>query len=169
MTMIQINNAILHVFDQHSGVTVYSKEGIDCTQKDVAEYLTKHIDKAFKDSSAIVDVPSSTGYFATKLSQYKNENTSFVDYSIDLCRRIFSYLSQTDNTVSIDCVVCDFEKNDERYIGIVEFPNQIGFTHQVAQGYPLLHLLTQKHFVPDIWINAASLTGKMCRSYPTSF
>ena len=35
--------------------------------------------------------------------------------------------------------------------------------------YPLLHLLTQKHFVPDIWINAASLTGKMCRSYPTSF
>ena len=84
MTMIQINNAILHVFDQHSGVTVYSKEGLDCTQKDVAEYLTKHIDKAFKDSSAIVDVPSSTGYFATKLSQYKNENTSFVDYSICL-------------------------------------------------------------------------------------
>lgn len=138
MTMIQINNAILHVFDQHSGVTVYSKERLDCTQKDVAEYLTKHIDKAFKDSSAIVDVPSSTGYFATKLSQYKNENTSFVDYSIDLCRRIFYYLSQTDNTASIDCVVCDFEKNDERYIGIVEFPNQIGFTHQVAQGENLV-------------------------------
>ena len=37
MTMIQINNAILHVFDQHSGVTVYSKEGLDCTQKDVAD------------------------------------------------------------------------------------------------------------------------------------
>ena len=61
-----------------------------------------------------------------------------MDYSIDLCRRIFSYLSQTDNTASIDCVVCDFEKNDERYIGIVEFPNQIGFTHQVAQGENLV-------------------------------
>lgn len=29
-------------------------------------------------------------------------------------------------------------KNDERYIGIVEFPNQIGFTHQVAQGENLV-------------------------------
>lgn len=133
MTMIQISNAILHIFDHHSGVTVYSKEELDCTQEDIAEYLTKHINKAFKDSSAIVDIPSPTGYFATKLSQYKNENISFVDYSIDLCGRIFSYLSQTDNTDSIDCVVCDFEKSGERYIGIVAFPNQIGFTHQVSQ------------------------------------
>ena len=30
--------------------------------------------------------------------------------------------------------------------------------------YPLLHLLTQKHFVPDIRFNAASLTGKMCQN-----
>lgn len=75
MTMIQINNAILHVFDQHSGVTVYSKEGLDCTQKDVAEYLTKHIDKAFKDSSAIV-VFQVYRIFCHKATQYKTENTS---------------------------------------------------------------------------------------------
>lgn len=68
MTMIQINNAILHVFDQHSGVTVYSKEGLDCTQKDVAEYLTKHIVLLF---------PLSCGDFAYLLPLSENGQCLF--------------------------------------------------------------------------------------------
>ena len=133
MMKTKINNAILHVYDYHSGVIIYSKKELDCLQKDIAQYLTKHIEKIFKDSSAIVDIPSYTGYFATQLSQYKNADISFVDYSTNLCKRVFSYLSQTDNTTSIDCAVCDFEKNDVRYIGVIEFQNQIRFTHKIIQ------------------------------------
>lgn len=133
MTTIQINAAILHVYDCHSDIPIYSRDVLNCMQEDINEYLTKHIEKAFRDSSAIVDTLSNTSYFATQLLQYKNADINFIDYSTNLCKKIFSYLSQTDNVKSIDCVVCDLEESGNRYIGIIEFQNQIGFTHKVTQ------------------------------------
>lgn len=79
MTMIQINNAILHVFDQHSGVTVYSKEGLDCTQKDVAEYLTKHIDIYDKQQNHLkVETVLCAHFFITVFALRMGDTAYFV-------------------------------------------------------------------------------------------
>ena len=190
MTMIQINNAILHVFDQHSGVTVYSKERLDCTQKDVAEYLTKHIDKAFKDSSAIVDVqvlpdilPQSYHNTKTRILALWTIPLTFAEEYFLICHKqiirhpsivLYVILRKTTSAISELSsfqikLALHIKLRKEKIWSETTLSSIIPYYQLPLKRYPLLHLLTQKHFVPDIWINAASLTGKMCRSYPTSF
>lgn len=142
----QINKAILHIFDKDSGITIYSNTELDCTNADVINYLKKHIEKAFKDTSSITSVIDSESDFIKSTIKYKEDKSSFVKYSVDIGKAFFKRLLESDNLKSVDLVICDFFKDAEKYIGIVELQNQIGYVHHVSQENNIIKNDIVKHF-----------------------
>ena len=143
--MIKIERAILHILDQHLGAAIYSSEPIDM-QEDVEKYLARHLERALKDPVTISDHINPNSDVANKIKQIKDGLVSFEDYSKHLGSNIFEQLLQTDNMTSIDLVLCTFDQDGEPYIGILEIPNQIGYTHQVTQNGNVVRNDITKHY-----------------------
>ena len=49
--MITINRSILHILDFNSNVCVFSEEELDIQNNSIELFLSKHLERSFKDSS----------------------------------------------------------------------------------------------------------------------
>lgn len=129
--MIKINKAILHILDFNSGITVFSEKELDVENTSVSTFLTKHIEKSFNDTNLKSGAFLESSRFKIQMLNYINSELNFISFSTYIADIIQSYISMSDKLESIDLIICDFNIEDNRSVGILECLNRVGFTHQV--------------------------------------
>ena len=133
LKMITINNAILHILDLNSGVTVFSEQELDIQNKSVVTFLTRHIERSFNDSNMKSGDFKADSKFKGQMARYIDGNLDFINFSLYIADTMNSYISKSDKLDPIDLIVCDFNTGDVRSIGILECVNKTGYTHQVIK------------------------------------
>lgn len=130
--MIQLNHAVLHILDFHSGVTVFSQEELQIAHPQVHDFLEKHIEKIYKDAGSNTGELLPSSHLRKRIADYMEQPELFLQLSLEICHSLHNHLSHADKMQSIDFVFCDFLLEGERYLGLLEFANQIAYTHQVV-------------------------------------
>lgn len=131
--LITINNAILHILDFNSGVTVFSEQELDIKSNSVMAFLTKHIEKSYHDQSAKSGTFHPNSKFKQQMSDYLTGQLDFISFSVYVAELMYTAIAQSDVVDSTDLLICDFNIDDNRVIGLLKCNNKIGFIHQVVQ------------------------------------
>ncbi len=153
--MITINRSILHILDFNSNICVFSEEELDIQNNSIELFLSKHLEKSFKDSSLKTGMFLAESKFQKKIIDYLNDDKDFIKFSRFVADLIYNSLSQTDIMESLDLIVCDIEVENDRQVVILLCTNKVGYTHQVINDngivkneiinhYAILPSLTQK-------------------------
>ena len=153
--MITINRSILHILDFNSNVCVFSEEELDIQNNSIELFLSKHLERSFKDSSLKTGMFLAESKFQKKIIQYLNADMDFIRFSTFIADLIYSSLSKTDIMDSLDLIVCDIEIETERKMAILLCTNKVGYIHQVINDngivkneiinhYAILPSMTQK-------------------------
>lgn len=131
--MLDIKKAILHIFDMNSELVIPSGEELDLSADGIFEYIQKHIEKSFKDSSAVASQMDRECSFAKALRGYCEGSVPFKEWSRDMCSLIADQLMLADEQQSVDFIAVDFTLDEEHYVGLM-LPNSLtGYTHQIIQ------------------------------------
>lgn len=130
--IISIKNAILHILDANSGITVYSDTMLDVSDGMINAFITKHIDKVMEDGSLRGGEFKENSGFLQRLKEYKQDD-DFTAFSQFAARRVYDGISNASETESCDIIVCDCVANEQPLIAILKFDNKVGYTHQVVQ------------------------------------
>ena len=132
-TIIGVNKAILHILDFNSNLTVYSASELELGKSSVAEFLMKHIEKAYCDPGAKPASFNPDSRFQEQLAAYRGGELSFVDFSVQVATWMVEAIASSDKLISADLLVCDLTVNGEPVLALLKCNNRIGFTHQVTQ------------------------------------
>lgn len=132
MEDIKLDKAILHILDTNHGAPVLSAQELDI-DKDVSDFLTKHIAKVQNDGDikkAWFNPDGSAVYdLCTRLCQ---DEAMFTEVSIELAQRLFSIMRQHPLIPSGDVIFCLFAAAGARYFGLLKLNYRSSYIHYVA-------------------------------------
>lgn len=130
---MNINNAILHIFDAQSAVTVFSEAELEFDTRAVKSFVTKHLKRS---RSAADNHPGSftqESAFAAELKRYFFGERTFIDLSQQIAEFLCEQLSHAEKPSSADILVADFEDDEEtRWFAILIMESRMAFMHEVA-------------------------------------
>lgn len=129
--MIQLTNAILHILDTSSGVTVFSDRELALDDIAVYEYVMKHLEKLQNRSDAKSGVFQSESVFQSKWNAYLKGSLSFRDFSAAVAELAANAEQNCDKTNSFDLLICVYTDNEAIKAAVLKCDNKTGFTHQV--------------------------------------
>ena len=130
--MILIDNAILHILDFRSGVTVYSDQPMEKSD-DVQSFLQKHLEKTLARTDAKQGTFAEDSAFRASLRAFVAGETDFVAFSKIVARRMEDAYLHTDEPVSMDIIVLDAHVDERRTLILLRCTNHTGYVHQVNQ------------------------------------
>lgn len=128
--MIVINKAILHIFDTTNRQAGLSDKTLTLNSE-LNSFLEEHINKCFRKSSSKPGIFSETSYVYRNLQNYIADN-NFVEFSKTIAGIWFDVICQADDLLPSDCFVCDFLKEDVRYLIFMRIGNQRAYIHQIT-------------------------------------
>jgi len=131
ITLITINKAILHILDFNSNVTVFSEKELDIGNNSVWTFLSKHIEKTYKELSSKTGAFHPESKFKDRISDYVINGHDFIAFSTAIAAAMHESISQSDKLDSTDLLIIDFSIDDIRLLAILKCDNKVGFTHQV--------------------------------------
>lgn len=131
--MILINNAILHILNFNSNITVFSEKELDIKNPGVEAFLTKHIEKSINDPGLKSGSFQANSKFKNLMNDYIKSDLDFIEFSIYSASTLYKEITKSDDMYSLDLIVCDFNVDDNRFIGILECVNRVAFTHHVVK------------------------------------
>ncbi|MDO4443524.1 MAG: nucleoid-associated protein [Slackia sp.] len=114
---MNINHAILHVFDFASCVDVVSEAELDLSNKQTRNYVTTHARRALTNIDNSPASFSQDSLFADELRAYYAGQRDFVGLSAQIAEFIGSELGHQDKPASTDVLVIDFEEAPEMRAG----------------------------------------------------
>ncbi|MCI5605498.1 MAG: nucleoid-associated protein [Clostridia bacterium] len=153
--IVSIKNAILHILDANSGVSVFSDTELDVSDASINNFITKHIEKIYEDAGLRSGEFTDNSGFKYHLTEYINGEIDLQSFSLFVAERLYEGIKSAENTESCDVIVCDCIANEQPTIAILKCDNKIGYTHQVIQSdgkisnalinhYAILPTTTQK-------------------------
>ena len=131
--MILIQNAILHIFDFRSGLTVFSEQPLDLGDNTVYTYLSKHIEKCVRDDAAKSGRGGTDTEILSAAQAFAAGDMDFLQLSLRIGNAVSAYLAQSENLDSTDLLVCDFVLEERHWLSILLCKNKMGFTHHVVR------------------------------------
>lgn len=131
--IVSIKNAILHILDATSGVSVFSDTELDVSDASINNFITKHIEKIYEDSGLRSGEFAGNSGFKYHLSEYLNGETDLQHFSLFIAERLYDAIKSEENTESCDLIVCECFANEQPTLAILKCDNKIGYTHQVTQ------------------------------------
>ena len=106
---MNINNAILHVFDFVSCVNVFAQAPMDLGNKAAKRYVTSQAKRALGNLDSKRGTFAENSLFAEELRAYFRGERDFVGLSQQIGEFIVGELSRMEKTPSTDLLVVDFE------------------------------------------------------------
>ncbi len=137
--IINLNKAILHILDFHSGITVFSEQELNLDSESVATFLRKHIEKSFSDSGAQSGSFLDNSTFNKQLTEYVSDTLNLIEFSTYIANLMHASVAKSDKLHSMDLLVCDFSVDTVRYVCILECAHRPAFTHQVSNDQDGIH------------------------------
>ena len=104
---MQINKAILEIFDFTSSLAVYSEHELKVGDESIQEYIGAHVAKAMKDSGLRLGTLHEYSPMGKEIVAYRQGDKSFVELSKELSERTFDYMKQATDAVVIDGIICE--------------------------------------------------------------
>lgn len=129
---MKINKAILHILDFKSNITIMSETEIDLTKLNILEFIEKHVAKITNDSSARTGIFNISSSMKDYLDKYINNNIDFIETSTIIANTIAEKLMECETKKSSDILISDFTLDNNQFIGILLYENQIAYTHHVS-------------------------------------
>jgi nucleoid-associated protein YejK len=169
---MQINKAILHIFDSISDIIVLADKGMDMQDNTINLYLEKHIQKSILDPNLKFGSFQGDSPFLSNLRKVIQGNLSFECFSRQIAKDFFSMIKVSDQIESTDLLFCQYENDSKNYLGIINFGNKNGYIHQVnnkdaqiqnniIHNFAILPTTTQK-VKECVFINLENLEIKYC-------
>lgn len=147
---MQINKAVLEIFDFTSSLAVYSEHELKIGEQHVQEYIGNHVAKAFKDPGVRTGTLHDGSPVGKQLVAYKNSEISFVALCKHIGESLFNYMKQATDGVVIDTIICE-AVTDTNYICILLAQAHDAFTHQLfseEDGTLSTELVSHKAILP---------------------
>ncbi len=156
--MIVIHNAILHIINGISKTTAISNQPFSKDDEVAMEYISKHLDKSFNDQSLITGVFYESSLFRKQLDAFDSGFIDFVDFSTKIANRFQQLHPDDEESYSTDLILVDFTADGVAYMGLLEFRNTTGYTHNTVEEEGVLrNVLTQNHeILPSLSQRATS-------------
>ena len=128
--MISIEKAILHIFDTETERMISSDKQIDL-DSDLQTFIAEHIEKCFKKASGKKGRFQENSIFEKNLQDYLIDG-DFLRFSKTASAIWFDIIRQAENIPSSDVLVCDFRKDDERYLAFLRLESKKAFSHDIT-------------------------------------
>lgn len=128
-----IKNAILHILDANSGVTVYSDSPINPEDETAEAYIAAHIEKIYGDPSLRPGEFNKSSGFLYHMNEYINGDADFRTMSVHIAERLYEGISSSDKIESCDILICDCTVDDDRILAVLKCDNKTGYIHRVVQ------------------------------------
>ncbi len=109
---MNINHAILHVFDFEGAGTTYSARELDLSERMVKSFVQRHLRKSQGSAENKHGEFKQDSMFAGELEHYLKTN-DFVGFSRQIAEFIYSELRRADSVEACDLLVADFEADPE--------------------------------------------------------
>lgn len=113
---MNINNAILHVFDFMSCVNVFAQAPMDLGNKAAKRYVTSQAKRALGNLDSKRGTFAENSLFAEELRAYFRGERDFVGLSQQIGEFIVGELSRMEKTPSTDLLVVDFEGDADQTV-----------------------------------------------------
>lgn len=127
-----IKNAILHIFDLNSGITVYSDETM-LIDKQVEFFLSKHINKLYNIYNSKEGIFKTESSLKKQLDAYLNNDIDFIALSQKIAKELNDFIAKSAKLLSYDLIVCECNIDDTPLIMILKCDNRAGYIHKVVQ------------------------------------
>ena len=130
---MNINHAILHIFDAQSAVTVFSEAELEFDTRAVKSFVTKHLKRSRNAADNHPGSFTQESAFAAELKRYFFGERTFIDLSQQIAEFLCEQLSHAEKPSSADILVADFEDDEEtRWFAILIMESRMAFMHEVA-------------------------------------
>ena len=130
---MNINHAILHIFDAQSAVTVFSEAELEFDTRAVKSFVTKHLKRSRNAADNHPGSFTQESVFAAELKRYFFGERTFIDLSQQIAEFLCEQLSHAEKPSSADILVADFEDDEEtRWFAILIMESRMAFMHEVA-------------------------------------
>ena len=113
---MNINNAILHVFDFVSCVNVFAQAPMDLGNKAAKRYVTSQAKRALGNLDSKRGTFAENSLFAEELRSYFRGERDFVGLSQQIGEFVVGELSRMEKTPSTDLLVVDFEGDADQTV-----------------------------------------------------
>lgn len=110
---MNINHAVLHVFDPVSCVNVYSQVELDLFDKLSKRYTEGHVRKTLGNIDACRGSFAEESAFAEELRAYFRGERGFLDLSVQIAEFLMGELGHADKADPTDILVVDFEDDPD--------------------------------------------------------
>lgn len=130
---MNINHAILHIFDAQSAVTVFSEAELEFDTRAVKSFVTKHLKRSRNAADNHPGSFTQESAFAAELKRYFFGERTFIDLSQQIAEFLCEQFSHAEKPSSADILVADFEDDEEtRWFAILIMESRMAFMHEVA-------------------------------------
>lgn len=130
---MNINHAILHIFDAQSAVTVFSEAELEFDTRAVKSFVTKHLKRSRNTADNHPGSFTQESAFAAELKRYFFGERTFIDLSQQIAEFLCEQLSHAEKPSSADILIADFEDDEEtRWFAILIMESRMAFMHEVA-------------------------------------
>ena len=128
-----INNAILHILDFKSDITVFSQKELNIADEPVETYVSKCMEKALSDPGQKKGQFLNESLLKSKISEYLDDSLDFTELSATIANSMYEKIKISDKPDSMDLLVSDFSADDIRYLGICTLSHNTAYTHKVQK------------------------------------
>jgi len=127
-----IKQAVLHILDFQSNMTVISNQYLDLSDEGTMEFVSKHADNSLRDAGRHRASFLENSRFLGMVRQYVSGDMDLLTLSSHTATALHDQIIQSDQLNSVDVVMMELLRAEEPYLGILCFQNKTGYTHQVA-------------------------------------
>ena len=143
--MLNVDRAILHVFDFDSGSTYFSERPLDLDVRSTKSFVQRHLRKISSNAESRHGSFAPDSGFAVELQRYLAGEREFVEFSVEIAQWFWEELRRAEDLEQCDLLVADFTDTDaasgedvefegdagKRFFAIELLPRRQAFVHEV--------------------------------------
>ncbi|MDY3974089.1 nucleoid-associated protein [uncultured Veillonella sp.] len=130
---MQINKAVLQIFDFHSSLAVFSEGELELGEETIQDYISAHVEKAIKDPGLRQGHLNPSSPVGQLISKYRDGEVSIVELGKSLGETIFNFMKQATEPCLMDAIICEAAAN-HTYICVLLCQAHDGYTHGTMSG-----------------------------------
>lgn len=125
--MIQINEAVLHIFDYSHGSLVLSDALMSSDDRAMLHFVSKQIDKLLHSPAIKQGNFESFSTFQTQVYSYEQKSIDLLELSKSLAKTWYHAVAESDKIDPAALLVCDVHDNANHYLVALKYKNKNGY------------------------------------------
>lgn len=125
---IAFKHTIVHILDLAAGQQILSARNL-ALEDEIEAFITKHINSLFENNNVSKAMFKDESEVLELINTYTEDK--FYEVSCQLADKFYRYMANYELIPSGDLVVTSFERNEEKFLGIIKLNYKEEFTHHI--------------------------------------